>query len=248
MPVISVIVPVYNASEYIEDCLQSICGQTYRDIEIICVNDGSKDNSLELIRRAASEDARIRVIDQKNSGVIAARNRAVSEACGEYILPVDGDDYIALDCLEKLLQVMKSEKYGVVYGQTMLFGYKNGIFELPLVTKKGMVKYNSVVCTGMFRKSDWEKYGGYDENMRDGWEDWEFWLNFVEDNQEFCRIEDVCLYYRKKEGTRNNTISKPTRKKLKKYIRKKHAKLYEEACPNLWQRLGKKVRRCFGHA
>lgn len=104
---VSVIVPAYNVEKYIEKCLSSISGQTYRNLEILVVDDGAKDRSGELADRAAERDARIRVIHQTNAGVSAARNRGIDEARGEYIVFVDGDDYLAPDYVEYMLALVK---------------------------------------------------------------------------------------------------------------------------------------------
>lgn len=102
-PDISVIVPVYNVERYLEECLDSLVGQTHRNIEIICVDDGSKDSSGEILRRYAGEDERVRVISQANSGVAHSRNVALDEAKGTYVLFVDSDDYISLNACELML-------------------------------------------------------------------------------------------------------------------------------------------------
>ena len=91
---LSVIVPAYNLENYIEECIQSICTQTYSDIEIIVINDGSVDKTGEICDRLNAEDKRIHVIHQSNKGVMAARIRGVNEAKGKWISFVDGDDYL----------------------------------------------------------------------------------------------------------------------------------------------------------
>ena len=100
---ISVIIPVYNAAEYLPRCLDSILNNTYRNLEIICVNDGSKDSSLEVLNSYAAKDPRVKVIDQENAGVSAARNRGLDEATGEYIAFVDSDDWVHRQYFEVLL-------------------------------------------------------------------------------------------------------------------------------------------------
>ena len=99
---VSVIVPVYNAAEFLPECLDSLIGQTLKDIEIICVNDGSTDNSLEILNAYAQNDSRIKVLSQENSGRTVARNNALQEASGTYIQFVDADDYLAPDACELL--------------------------------------------------------------------------------------------------------------------------------------------------
>ena len=99
---ISVIIPVYNVEEYLKDCLDSICNQSFKNIEIICVNDGSTDNSANILDEYASKDDRIKVLSQANQGLAASRNNGLVEAKGNYIYFIDSDDYLELDALEKL--------------------------------------------------------------------------------------------------------------------------------------------------
>ena len=111
---ISVIIPVYNVSAYLSACLDSILAQTFTDIEIIAVNDGSTDNSYEILDEYARRDARIRVFNQSNEGVSAVRNKALSYATGEYIVYVDADDYLAPTMLELLYRRAKKVDADVV--------------------------------------------------------------------------------------------------------------------------------------
>lgn len=101
-PKVSVIVPVYNVERFLPRCLDSIVGQTFRDLEIICVDDGSPDRSIDILNRYAAQDDRIRVISQENRGLGGARNRGFDAATGEFILYVDSDDWIDPDYCEKL--------------------------------------------------------------------------------------------------------------------------------------------------
>lgn len=102
MSKVSIIVPVYNCEKYLKDCLDSLVNQTLKDIEIICVNDGSIDNSLDILNTYAQKDSRIVLINQENQGQSCARNKAMKIANGEYIAFVDADDWIDLDFFEKL--------------------------------------------------------------------------------------------------------------------------------------------------
>ena len=99
---ISVIIPVYNMQLYLKDCIDSVINQTYRDLEIICVNDGSTDNSLEILNRYTQYDKRIKIISKDNGGLSSARNCGMNAASGEYIAFIDSDDFIAPDYYEKL--------------------------------------------------------------------------------------------------------------------------------------------------
>ncbi len=102
MTKVSVIIPVYNAAEYLEESIGSVLNQTLEDIELICVNDGSKDNSLEMLNDFAKKDHRVKVIDKPNGGCGSARNKALDNATGEFIYFFDPDDYILENCFEEL--------------------------------------------------------------------------------------------------------------------------------------------------
>ena len=114
---VSVIIPVYNVEKYLRECLDSVINQTLEDIEIICVNDGSTDNSLKILDKYALKDKRIIIITQKNQGLSCSRNNALKIAKGEYIVFVDSDDYLRLDALEIIYQNMTEKQLDILsYG------------------------------------------------------------------------------------------------------------------------------------
>lgn len=112
---ISVIVPVYNKAPYIEKCLEDICNQTYRDLEIICINDGSTDGSGEIIKTFTKKDLRFRYVEQENQGVSAARNRGLELAKGEYISFIDCDDGLERDMYDFLLRLLKKHDADIAH-------------------------------------------------------------------------------------------------------------------------------------
>ncbi|MDO4184537.1 MAG: glycosyltransferase [Rhodospirillales bacterium] len=114
MPKISVIVPVYNTAQYLPQCLDSIINQTFNDIEIICINDGSTDTSLEILNRYAIKDTRVKIIDQTNHGAGYSRNEGIKKASGEYIAFIDADDWIDEAFLEKSLNTAKEYDADIV--------------------------------------------------------------------------------------------------------------------------------------
>ena len=99
-PLVSIIIPVYNVERYLRKCLDSICGQTYRNLEILCVDDGSTDGSAAILEEYAARDERIKILSQKNAGQGAARNLALNHATGEWVTGVDADDFLAIDAIE----------------------------------------------------------------------------------------------------------------------------------------------------
>ncbi|MGF7118943.1 glycosyltransferase [Methanobacterium oryzae] len=117
MPKVSVIIPVHNVEKYLEECLNSLVNQTLKDIEIICVNDGSTDKSLEILEKFAAKDDRITIINQENQGAGAARNKGLKIARGEYLSFLDADDFFELDMLEKVYNFSSKNSLDIaVYG------------------------------------------------------------------------------------------------------------------------------------
>lgn len=117
---VSVIIPVYNVEKYLEECLDSVCNQTLANIEIICVNDGSTDGSVDILNAYAEKDDRIKIISQSNQGLGASRNNGLKASSGKYILFLDSDDYIDLTSLEKLVDNIVSNDSDMV-----LFKFQN---------------------------------------------------------------------------------------------------------------------------
>ena len=113
---VSIIVPVYNTEEYLQKCLDSLTNQTLKNIEIICVNDGSTDNSLKILQDNAIKDDRIKIINQENKKQGAARNAGMQIATGEYIGFVDSDDWVDFDFYEKLYSAAKKHNFDIALG------------------------------------------------------------------------------------------------------------------------------------
>lgn len=111
---ISIILPVYNVEEYLSKCLDSLVNQTFEDIEIICIDDGSADNSLAILNSYAQRDSRIKIIEQENSGCYVARNKGLEAAQGEYIMFVDSDDWLELDACESAYNQIKKQDSDLV--------------------------------------------------------------------------------------------------------------------------------------
>ena len=122
MPKFSIIIPVYNVEKYLVECLESIVNQSFKDFEVICVNDGSTDNSLEILQKYAENDERFKVLNQENQGQGVARNNALNIANGEYILFVDPDDFIELNMLEVFNERLDIQNVDVAFFDYQIFG------------------------------------------------------------------------------------------------------------------------------
>lgn len=166
---VSIIVPVYNTAPWLRRCLDSICLQTYTNLEILCVNDGSTDNSSAILDEYAAKDARIRVFTQENAGLSAARNTALNHASGQWVLGVDADDYLALDVVEKAVTHAGDGVDMVFVGVQMVDdGGENlpdeqGYFELPSgkqeFSERLALKLNVCFWSKLWRRSLIEEHG-----------------------------------------------------------------------------------------
>ena len=120
MPQISVIIPVYNTEKYLPACLDSVCSQSFQDIEIICINDGSPDKSGEILAKYAEQDKRIVVVNQENKGLSGARNTGIQKANGQWICFVDSDDRIPNFALQTLYQIAQTTNSDIVMSEKRL--------------------------------------------------------------------------------------------------------------------------------
>ncbi len=139
MAKVSVIVPVYNVGKYLEKCLESIISQSFKDIEIICVNDGSTDNSLQILTEYANKDTRIKIISKPNGGLFSARHVGMAAAIGEYLLFVDSDDWIDKTLIEKTIQkISETNSDMVVFGAYSVKGQSvsRGMYSVNKINPK----------------------------------------------------------------------------------------------------------------
>ena len=229
-PKISVIVPAYKTAKYVPACLDSVLSQTLDDIEIICINDGSPDNALDIFNEYAKRDSRIRVINQENAGICVARNNAIAQARADYIFPLDSDDMIAPNCLEYLYHIITTKKYSVVCPMGILFGLTRGrLWKLPSINYFNMYGgRNGVHNSSLFPKSLWKKYGGYCVDLnRLGGEDFDFWLCFLDDNKKIYRTKLPLFFYRIKptEESRNRFGTKERGDKIKQIRLARHPRI-----------------------
>jgi len=136
---VSIILPIYNVEPYIEQCLDSVINQTYKNIEIICIDDCGSDNSIKIVEKYKEKDKRLHIIyNEKNKGQAISRNEGVEYSTGNYIFFLDADDYLNLDIIEKLLNKQNEKNYDVV-----LSGVKNFIDSSSINDKRSKKRYKS---------------------------------------------------------------------------------------------------------
>lgn len=111
---VSIIIPIYNVEKYLKKCLDSIVNQTYKNIEIVCIDDGSPDNSIDILNEFAKRDNRIKIIRQENKGLSGARNKGIDNAKGKYIIFIDSDDWIEFNMVELMINKIEKENLDIV--------------------------------------------------------------------------------------------------------------------------------------
>ena len=226
---VSVIVPCYKQADYLSETLDSVRVQTYQNWECIIVNDGSPDNTEEIVKIYVEKDSRFRYIFQENSGPSAARNNGIKNSHGEYLVPLDADDLIAPTYLEQAVgRFSHFPETKLVYCKAEKFGKEQGIWNLPEYDYESFIWNNCIFCTAMFRRSDYDKTGGYNENMVYGNEDWDFWLSLIEKEDVVHCIDDILFYYRTKNDSRTTSLMKARKKEYESYVQvcKNHPQIY----------------------
>lgn len=224
---ISVIVPCFNQAHFLNESLNSVLRQDYADWECIIVNDGSTDETEEIAKSYCDKDERFIYIYHENSGLSATRNKGIEESNGTYILPLDADDRIADNYLTLAVNVFQNdETVKVVYANAEKFGEVSGKWNLIDFSLKNLSRNNMVFCSAFFRKSDWERIGGYDVNMLYGWEDWEFWIAMLKNGGKVVKLDHTCFFYRIKENSMLTSIDRNKAEYLLNYLNVKHADFF----------------------
>ena len=196
LPLVSVIVPSYNMEEYIAQTLDSAIGSSYENIEVIVVDDGSRDGSLAVAQRYAEKESRIRVFAQANQGVSVARNLALKESQGKYILPLDADDIIEPNFISEAVEVMERDsEVKAVTCRCMFFGNRTGEWNLPDFNLHKLATDNRLCATSMYRREDAVRIGGYSEIVI-AREDWEFWISMLKNGGKVIKLPSVGFHYR----------------------------------------------------
>jgi len=223
--VVSVILPVYNGSKTVKRAVESILSQTFKDFEFLIINDGSKDDTPEILD--SFDDNRIRILHQKNSGLVFSLNRGVKTSQGRYIARMDADDIALPDRLQKQVDFMEKNPSVAVLGTAVSVVYDNGaerIRRRPPDTAS-IIKNIVRICpfthsSVMIRKEIFDKVGMYDSS-KDGSkqllvEDYDLWVRILVAGYEMANLPDVLMTYYKEPGSilRSRSLSKRVRQQI----------------------------------
>ncbi len=198
---VSIIIACYNYAHFLPESVASVLGQTYRNWELIIVNDGSTDDTVEVAERliAANPDRRIRMITQENKRLAGARNAGIREAQGDYILPLDADDTIAPTMIAKCVAVLDDSPHvSMAYTDQTHFNETGRVWAANSRDWDfaGELYVNQLCVCCLFRRSMWAEVGGYREDCV-GAEDWDFWIAAGERGHAAWRIAEALFRYRK---------------------------------------------------
>jgi len=212
LPLISVIIPAFNAEAFVGETLASVGRQTYRNIEVVVVDDGSTDGTAEIVEAEARRDGRFRLLRQAHKGVAAARNLAIAESAGEYIAPLDADDIWHPENLERQARCLRAlpNTVGLVYAASVCIdergrpigglhsdGYSGNVL-LELICSNFLANASSP----LIRRTCLDRVGGYADLRKyaQGSEDWDLYLRIAE-QYEFGVVPEILIGYRQARGS-----------------------------------------------
>ncbi len=201
---ISIIIPSYNQKDYLEQSIESAYNQSLPAHEIIVVDDGSTDGSLEIAQRYQFSkypmiESPVRVIRQVNKGLASARNTGIMNSTGDYILPLDADDILKENAVERLTQEILRTNADVVAPSFKCFGVRDDTIILQGFTLDDFKKDNRLGYFSAIRRSVLQEVGGYNPKMRWGWEDYDLWFDLIKRGKSFSILQEVLVLYRTKE-------------------------------------------------
>lgn len=201
---LTIVIPCYDDGAYLAEAVESSLDQTHDDLEVMVMDDGSTDS--ETLRILSSLPSRVRVLRQRNSGVSAARNSAIAQASGDYILPLDADDVLGRTYAEHAAEVLDSRpEVGLVGCATRLFGSQDAVIAPAPPSPVDWLLANRLPASSAFRRADWEACGGYEESLRWG-EDWHLWVKLVAMSRQVHVLPEIGLNYRRRPGQTTSDV------------------------------------------
>ncbi|MBX7142821.1 MAG: glycosyltransferase [Oligoflexia bacterium] len=239
---VAVVIPCYNQASYLPEAVESVVRQTFDNWECIIVNDGSPDETSAVAREliAKFSDKRIYLVEKKNGGLADARNWGIAASCAEYVLPLDSDDKLQPSAIERLVAVLdREQQYAIAYPDYKRFGSDE--IDVRCISEQDFLNpgrpENGLPYSSLYRRSMWERIGGYNTNMTWGYEDWNFWLSAIECGFKARHVEEALFQYRVKPGSMLTNALKHDAE-LKSQLVLNHPRLFDAASLQWAQQIG----------
>lgn len=208
MKKVSIIIPCYNHASFLEASVNSALIQDYPNLEVIICNDGSTDNSLEVANKLALNNPRVSVLTHENKGVVATRNEAVIFSKGDYILPLDADDFLAShDVVSAMVEKLEDSEAVLVFGNHQCFGQSSNLIKPQLGDISNLLLKSFISATSLYTRAIFDKVGGYAKNMASGFEDWDFAIK-VASSGKIDKIDKTVFFYRVQQVSRDIEANK----------------------------------------
>jgi len=228
-PLVSVVVPCYDQAAFLEECIESVVAQTYPNLEILIVDDGSPDDTAEVAQRLIERHpvSDIRLLRKPNGGVSSARNLAIAQSRGSFILPLDSDDILLPEMVEALVRALALHPEADIAACDIAnFAMRTGVDTVGSLGRN-VLAANCLPYASLYRRKVWEAAGGYRENMRWGYEDWDFWVSCYERGFRSVRVPRPLFRYRVKSLSRS-TDALRNDQELRARIVANHAAIHDE--------------------
>ncbi|WP_417834197.1 glycosyltransferase family 2 protein [Thalassospira xiamenensis] len=225
MPEVNVIIPCFNTHEFLDQTLESLRNQTFKNFTVTIVNDGSdRLETLDYLRGLPSD---VKVLNQENKGLSAARNAGIELSQCEYVLPLDSDDYLDKDFIKKALWELKNnENISFCFSLIRLEGEASGTLVKSYNFFQQLFLNQMPYCM-LIKKSAWKFVGGYDESMKKGYEDWEFNIKLGEAGFKAKQIDEALFHYRVRSNGMLLGLSSKMHGYLWREIQYRHKNLYK---------------------
>lgn len=224
-PLVTVLVPSYNYGRFLAEAIDSALEQTYAPIEVLVVDDGSQDDSVQVARRYGD---RIRLLTQENQGLVAVLNRGMREATGTYVTILSADDVFRPTYVARLMQALgENGDAAYAYSAMEYFGVRTGILRAEPYSAALLLAGNTINACGLMRRSDVLSVGGFDPRLETtAFEEWDFWLRMLEHGKRGVHVNEPLLLYRQHGSTSRNPVTREERRGGARLMQQLHPALY----------------------
>ena len=225
-PVVSCVITSYNYGKYVAEAIDSVLDQSQKVDEIIVVDDGSTDNTSDVV--AGFGDS-VTLVRQRNMGVVEARNRGADQTSGEYLFFLDADDVLEPQFIEKLLRAVQESEASIGYCDFAYFGHFEGVVRANDWNVRKLLYRNYIIGAAIMERRAFDAVGGYSRelNQKASFEDWDLWLSMAEQGMSGAYVPEPLFRYRL-HGTGRNGRALKHRADMESALRRRHPKLYRD--------------------